>query len=321
MLHRRFAVLHFAATARRITPPISCIIQNKPTQPKPMAAAAPTPSEYIKHHLQNLTFGRHADGSWGIAHGAAEAREMGFMAVHLDTLFWSALLGVAFLLVFRRVAVRASAEAPGGLQNFIEWVVDFINDNVRGSFTGKNDLVAPLALTLFVWILLMNMMDLVPVDWLPHLATVMGIEYMKVVPTTDPNATFAMALGVFFLVIFYSIKVKGIGGFVGELTMQPFEAKNVMLKAALLPVNLFLEGIGLLAKPVSLSLRLFGNLFAGEMIFILIALLYSGGWVLGIFGGALQWAWAVFHILIVLLQAFIFMTLTIVYLEMAHQKH
>lgn len=286
-----------------------------------MASPNPTPSEYIKHHLQNLTFGRHADGSWGIAHGAGEAREMGFMAVHLDTLFWSALLGVAFLLVFRRVAVRASAETPGGLQNFIEWVVDFINDNVRGSFTGKNDLVAPLALTLFVWILLMNMMDLVPVDWLPHLAAAMGIAYMKVVPTTDPNATFAMALGVFGLVVFYSIKVKGIGGFVGELTMQPFEAKNVMLKVALLPVNLFLEGIGLLAKPVSLSLRLFGNLFAGEMIFILIALLYSGGWVLGIFGGALQWAWAVFHILIVLLQAFIFMTLTIVYLEMAHQKH
>jgi len=286
-----------------------------------MASPNPTPSEYIKHHLQNLTFGRHADGSWGIAHGADEAREMGFMAVHLDTLFWSALLGIAFLLVFRRVAVRASVETPGGLQNFIEWVVDFVNDNVRGSFTGKNDLVAPLALTLFVWILLMNMMDLVPVDWLPHLATLMGIEYMKVVPTTDPNATFAMALGVFGLVVFYSIKVKGPVGFAAELTMQPFEAKNVALKVMLLPVNLFIEGISLLAKPVSLSLRLFGNLFAGEMIFILIALLYSGGWALGIFGGALQWAWAMFHVLIVLLQAFIFMTLTVVYLEMAHQKH
>jgi len=286
-----------------------------------MASPNPTPSEYIKHHLQNLTFGRHADGSWGIAHGADEAREMGFMAVHLDTLFWSALLGIAFLLVFRRVAVRTSVETPGGLQNFIEWVVDFVNDNVRGSFTGKNDLVAPLALTLFVWILLMNMMDLVPVDWLPHLATLMGIEYMKVVPTTDPNATFAMALGVFGLVVFYSIKVKGPVGFAAELTMQPFEAKNVALKVMLLPVNLFIEGISLLAKPVSLSLRLFGNLFAGEMIFILIALLYSGGWALGIFGGALQWAWAMFHVLIVLLQAFIFMTLTVVYLEMAHQKH
>ncbi len=286
-----------------------------------MASPNPTPSEYIKHHLQNLTFGRHADGSWGIAHGADEAREMGFMAVHLDTLFWSALLGIAFLLVFQRVAVRASVETPGGLQNFIEWVVDFVNDNVRGSFTGKNDLVAPLALTLFVWILLMNMMDLVPVDWLPHLATLMGIEYMKVVPTTDPNATFAMALGVFGLVVFYSIKVKGPVGFAAELTMQPFEAKNVALKVMLMPVNLFIEGISLLAKPVSLSLRLFGNLFAGEMIFILIALLYSGGWALGIFGGALQWAWAMFHVLIVLLQAFIFMTLTVVYLEMAHQKH
>ena len=286
-----------------------------------MASETLTASGYIKHHLQNLTFGRHQDGSWGLAHSVEEAREMGFWALHLDTMFWSIAVGVLFLAVFRRVAVRADPDTPGPMQNFIEWVVDFIDDTVRGSFSGKNKLVGPLALTLFVWVLLMNTMDLVPVDWIPELAKLLGVHYMKVVPTTDPNATFAMAIGVFLLVIFFSIRVKGIGGFLGELTLQPFRAKNPLIQILFVPVNLFLEGIGLVAKPVSLSLRLFGNLFAGEMIFILIALLYSGGWVLGLFGGVLQWAWAVFHVLIVLLQAFIFMILTVVYLDMAHQEH
>ena len=282
---------------------------------------APTTTEYIKHHLQNLTFGQHPDGTWGIARDADQAKEMAFWAIHLDTMFWSVLLGALFIWVFRRAAVKATAGVPSGMLNFVEWVVEFVDDNVRGSFSHKNDLVAPLALTLFVWVLLMNTMDLVPVDWLPELAKLMGIEYMKVVPTTDPNATFGMALGVFVLTVLYSIKVKGIGGFTAELTMQPFAAKNPILKILFLPANFFLEFVSLVSKPVSLSLRLFGNLFAGEMIFILIALLFSGGTVLFIAGGALQWAWAVFHILIVLLQAFIFMTLTIVYLEMAHSNH
>ena len=182
-------------------------------------------------------------------------------------------------------------------------------------------MVAPLALTLFVWVLLMNTMDLVPVDWIPMLASLAGIEYMKVVPTTDPNATFGMSFGVFVLTLYYSIKVKGPLGFAAELTMQPFQAKSPILKIIFIPMNFFLEFVSLISKPVSLSLRLFGNLFAGEMIFILIALLFSGGIVFAIAGGVLQWAWAVFHILIVLLQAFIFMTLTIVYLEMAHSHH
>ena len=164
-------------------------------------------------------------------------------------------------------------------------------------------------------------MDLVPIDWIPSIAAWLGIEYMKVVPTTDPNATFGMALGVFALTLFYSIKVKGPLGFAAELTMQPFQADNKALKVLFIPINFFLEFVSLVAKPVSLSLRLFGNLFAGEMIFILIALLFSGGIALALVGGVLQWAWAVFHILIVLLQAFIFMTLTIVYLEMAHSHH
>ena len=286
-----------------------------------MATEKLTTTGYIKHHLQNLTYGQHADGTWGFAHTAQEAKEMGFWAVHVDTMFWSVLLGVAFLWLFRMAAVKATADTPSGFLNFVEWVVDFIDSQVRSSFTHKNDMVAPLALTLFVWILLMNTMDLVPVDWIPELAKLMGIEYMKVVPTTDPNATFGMALGVFILTIFYSVKVKGPLGFAAELTMQPFQAKNPILKILFIPMNFFLEFVSLISKPVSLSLRLFGNLFAGEVIFILIALLFSGGLVLGVAGGVLQWAWAVFHILIVMLQAFIFMTLTVVYMEMAHSHH
>ena len=279
-----------------------------------MASENPTSSEYIQHHLQNLTLGVKADGSIGIAHGAAEAKAMGFWAIHLDTMFWSIGLGALFLFLFYRAAKKATSGVPSSWQNFVEWVIEFIDNNVRGTFTAKNDLVAPIALTLFVWILLMNMMDLVPVDWIPHAASLIGIPYMKVVPTTDPNATFGMALAVFVLMIYYSIKEKGAGGFFGELAFQPFPKW-------MFPVNLLLEGVSLISKPVSLALRLFGNLYAGEMIFILIALLYSGGLVWGLVGGGLQWAWAVFHILIVLLQAFIFMILTIVYLDMAHQAH
>jgi F-type H+-transporting ATPase subunit a len=274
-----------------------------------------TANEYIKHHLTNLTYGRHPDGHWGLAHNAEEAKEMGFWAIHLDTMFFSLFLGGLFLFLFWRVARTASRDTPPVWQNFIEWVVEFIDDNVRGSFSGgKNDLVAPLALTLFVWILLMNTMDLVPVDWLPEAAKLMGVHYLKVVPTTDPNATFGMSIAVFVLIIYYSIKMKGVGGFVGELSLQPFGKWGI-------PANLVLEGVNLIAKPVSLALRLFGNLYAGEMIFILIALLYSGGVIWGTVGGVLQIGWAIFHVLIVLLQAFIFMVLTIVYLDLAHHKH
>lgn len=280
-----------------------------------------TPAGYIKHHLTNLTFGNHPENGWSIAHSAEEAKEMGFMAIHLDTMFWSIFVGAVFLFYFRKVAKNVEAGVPGGLQNFVEWIIDFIDDNVRGSFTGKNDLVAPLALTLFCWIFLQNLMDLVPVDLIPLMATWIGIDYMKVVPTTDPNATFAMALGVFALVIYYSIKIKGVGGFTAELTMQPFEAKNPILKLAFIPVNFILEFVSLVAKPISHSLRLFGNMYAGEMIFILIAIMFSGGLALALTGAGLQFVWAVFHILIITLQAFIFMVLTIVYLDMAHQHH
>lgn len=279
-----------------------------------MAAEAHTSSEYIKHHLQNLTFGQHPDGTLGIAQSAEQAREMGFWAVHLDTLGMSILLGALFLFLFRKAAAGATAGIPGGLQNFVEWVVEFVDSSVKGSFSGRNPLVAPLALTIFIWIFLLNLMDLVPIDWIPGLMAALGVPYFKLVPTTDPNATFGMAIAVFFLVLYYSIKMKGVGGFAAELSLQPFGKWG-------LPANLLLEGVNLIAKPISLALRLFGNLYAGEMIFILIALMFSGGAVLFLTGGILQWAWAVFHVLIITLQAFIFMTLTIVYLDMAHQEH
>jgi len=279
-----------------------------------MSAEAHTSTEYIKHHLQNLTYGQHADGTWGIAHTAQEAKDMGFMAINLDTMGFSILLGVLFLFFFRKVANSAAVGVPTGLQNFVEWVVEFVDSSVKGSFTARNPMVAPLALTIFIWIFLMNLMDLLPIDWLPGLAGALGLPFMKVVASTDPNATFGMSLTVFALVIYYSIKMKGLGGFVGELTLQPFGKWGM-------PANLLLEGVNLIAKPVSLALRLFGNMYAGEMIFILIAIMFSGGAVLALTGGVLQWAWAVFHILIITLQAFIFMTLTIVYLDMAHQEH
>lgn len=286
-----------------------------------MASGTQTSKEYIQHHLQNLTFGKHPDGHWGIAHGAEEAREMGFWAIHLDSMLWSIVLGALFVWIFKKAAEKATAGEPSKLVNFVEWIIDFIDENVRGSFTAKNDLVAPLALTTFCWIFLMNLMDLVPVDLIPMLFSMLGVPYQKVVSTTDPNVTFGMSLGVFFLMIYYSFKIKGAVGFAAELTMHPFEAKNPIVKFLLLPVNLFLEAVSLISKPISHSLRLFGNMYAGEMIFILIALMYGSSMVLNLVGGSLQFIWAVFHILVITLQAFIFMVLTIVYMDMAHQTH
>jgi len=278
-----------------------------------MAGSYANSSEYIKHHLTNLTYGQKADGTWGIAHGADEIKEMGFWAINVDSMIFSIGLGVLFLWVFRRAAKKASTDTPTGMQNFVEMLIEFIDDSVRGSFSGKNPLVAPLALTIFVWIFLLNLMDLIAVDLVPWLTGLAGVPYLKIVPTTDPNITFGMSLTVFALVIYYSIKMKGPGGFFAELAFHPFPK-------FMMPINLVLEGVTLIAKPVSLALRLFGNLYAGEMIFILIALMYTGGFAMGIFGGFLQLGWAIFHILIITLQAFIFMTLTIVYLDMASQS-
>ncbi|WP_373386803.1 F0F1 ATP synthase subunit A [Pseudomonas alcaligenes] len=287
--------------------------------------AEQTASGYIQHHLQNLTFGKLPNGDWGFAHTAQEAKEMGFWAFHVDTLGWSVFLGLVFILLFRMAAKRATSDQPGGLQNFVEVLIEFVDGSVKDTFHGRNALIAPLALTIFVWIFLMNLMDLVPVDFLPVLAaTITGNEHLffRVVPTTDPNATLGMALSVFALIVFYSIKVKGIGGFLGELTLHPFSSSNIFVQILLIPVNFLLEFVTLIAKPISLALRLFGNMYAGELIFILIAVMFGSGlFLLSTLGVALNWAWAVFHILIITLQAFIFMMLTIVYLSMAHEDN
>jgi F-type H+-transporting ATPase subunit a len=286
-----------------------------------MSSEALTSAGYIKHHLQNLTYGHLADGTWGVAHTPEEAKAMGFWALNLDTVLMSLLLGGALMLLFHSVARKMSTGVPSGLQNFCEWSAEFIDSSVRGSFSARNNMIAPLSLTIFFWVFAMNLMDLLPIDYVPLLMHELGVPFFKVVPSTDPNATFGMAIGVFLLVLYYSIKMKGIGGFIGELTLQPFGKWGM-------PVNLILEGVNLIAKPVSLALRLFGNMYAGEMIFILIALM-GGAWAGFTAGNAtlygsqilLSLGWGIFHILIVTLQAFIFMTLTVVYMDMAHQEH
>ena len=276
-----------------------------------MAGDAKTSAEYIQHHLTNLTYGRLPDGSWGFAHSAEEAAAMGFYAVHVDSMAWSIGLGFVFLLIFGVAARRATSEVPGSLQNAVEMVVETIEETTSSIFSYKNPMVAPMALTIFVWVFLMNLMDLVPVDWLPELAVVLGVSHMKVVPTTDVNITMAMALTIFVAVIFYSVKCKGVIGFAKELTLHPFPSVFAI------PINFLLEFVTLIAKPLSLGLRLFGNMFAGEMIFILIAILFSSAiWFL--VGGVLQWAWAVFHVLIITLQAYIFAVLSVVYMAQAH---
>jgi F-type H+-transporting ATPase subunit a len=273
-----------------------------------MASENPTATEYIQHHLTNLTFGHHPVNGWSFAHGATEASEMGFMAIHVDTIAWALILGFTFCGIFYLGAKRATSGVPSGLLNAVEAVVDFVDNAVRESFNGKSAMIAPLALTIFGWIFMMNLVKLLPIDLVPTLFKMAGVEYMKIVPTTDINATLGMSIGVFLLIIFYSIKIKGAGGFLGELTLQPFGKW-------LLPFNFLLEGVGLIAKPISLALRLFGNMYSGELIFILIALLpFYAQWLLSV-------PWAIFHIFVIILQAFIFMMLTIVYLSMAHEHH
>ncbi|MCP5153460.1 MAG: F0F1 ATP synthase subunit A [Ectothiorhodospiraceae bacterium] len=265
-----------------------------------------TVTDYIVHHLTNLKVGE------------------GFWTLHLDTLFFSIVLGGLFAWVFYSVAKRVDSGVPRGLQSFVELLVDFVDTQVRETFHGKSELIAPLALTIFCWVFLMNFMDLMPVDLLPELAMGIGVPYLKVVPSTDPNATFAMSLTVFALIFYYSFKIKGTGPFLKEVFTVPFGPM-------LAPVNLIFRLIEEIAKPISLALRLFGNLYAGELIFILIALFSLGQAMDTLLDPApftifvaqviLGLMWAIFHILIITLQAFIFMMLTIVYLSMAHEAH
>jgi len=261
--------------------------------------------EYILHHLQNLQ----------VSADSCIPDSYCFWTWNVDSLLFSVGLGAFFLWMFYKVGKTATTGVPGKLQCFVEILVEFVDTSVKESFHGKNKLVAPLALTIFVWVFLMNLMDLIPVDWLPSTAYALGVPYLKVVPSTDLNITLAMSCSVFFLMIYYSIKIKGVKGFTKELTLQPFNNKFMI------PFNFLLEMVGLISKPVSLGLRLFGNMYAGELIFILIALMYTGNMALGALGGVAQLGWAIFHILVITLQAFIFMMLTIVYLSMAHEDH
>jgi F-type H+-transporting ATPase subunit a len=276
------------------------------------SAETPSSNEYIVHHLTNL--------QWKVG-------EHPFWTLHLDTLFFSTLLAILFAWAFYAAASRikrVGVGEPSRFQNFVELVVEFVDSQVKDTFHGSSRLIAPLALTIFCYVFLFNFMDLVPVDLFPAVAHGAGVDYLKVVPSTDLNVTLALALTVFLLILFYSVKMKGIGGFAKELLFHPFGPW-------LTPFNLILNIVEQLARPVSLALRLFGNLYAGEMIFLLLALLTLSagfgallsfaGW-LGIVAQiVLGLAWAIFHILVITLQAFIFMMLTIVYLSMAHEHH
>jgi F-type H+-transporting ATPase subunit a len=272
-----------------------------------------TSGDYISHHLQNLQVCKNETGEWIWNHCAGNP-----MTINVDSMFWSISLGLVFCFLFWRVAKKSSTGKPTKFQAFVEIIVEFVDSSVKDPFHGKSRLIAPLGLTIFVWVFLMNLMDLIPVDWIPMASAAIGIPYMKVVPSTDVNITFGMSIAVFFLIIFYTIKNKGVTGFIAELTLHPIAppTKGVGLLAApfIIAFNFLLESVALLAKPISLSLRLFGNMFAGELIFILIALL-------GIWQLPLHFGWAVFHVLIVTLQAFIFMMLTIVYLSLASESH
>ena len=282
------------------------------------AEKAPGATEYILHHQAFL--------SNKAPHGIVD-----LSVINYDTVFFSVLLALVFFGLFWWVARRATTGVPGLTQNIIEWIVEKVDEQVRDTFHGSSRLIAPLALTIFCWVFLFNFMDLVPVDLLPAAARGAGFEHLKVVPSTDLNATFGLSLTVFILIIFYSLKMKGLVGFISELTLQPFSARNVLVQALLVPVNFILESVTFLARPVSLSLRLYGNLYAGEMIFLLLAALTLSRGLEGLatIGGAwwtfvqiaLGLIWSVFHILIITIQAFIFAVLTVVYLSMAHEHH
>ncbi len=266
-------------------------------------SGGPSPIEYILHHLTNLQTGE------------------GFWTLNLDSIFFSVLLGLVFVVSFFIAARKATSGVPGKFQSFVELLVDFVDTQVRDTFHGTSKLIAPLALTIFCMVLLFNFMDNVPVDLLPLIGEKAGVHYLKVVPSTDLNVTLGMSLTVFLIVMFYSFKIKGIGGFTWELLTHPF-GKWMM------PFNLLLNLIEHLARPVSLALRLYGNLYAGEVVFLLLAVLGGSFAITSLagIGGAigqllLGTAWALFHILVIPLQAFIFMVLTIVYLSQAHETH
>jgi F-type H+-transporting ATPase subunit a len=271
-----------------------------------------TSGEYITHHLQNLQVCQ-VDGEWVWNECAGNP-----MALNVDSMFFSVVLGLLFAWIFGSAAKKASTRTPSKFVTAIELIVGVIDSSVKDAFHGKDKLIAPLALTIFVWVFFMNLMDLIPVDWIPMAAAAAGIPSMKVVPTTDVNVTFGMSIAVFLLIVIYTQRAKGPFGLIKDLTLHPIAppTKGIGLLGApfIIAFNLILETVALVAKPVSLSLRLFGNMYAGELIFILIAMI---GW----YQLPLHFGWAVFHVLIVTLQAYIFMMLTIVYLSLASETH
>jgi len=272
-----------------------------------MADAAQTPSGYIAHHLTNFRVS-FADG--------------GFWHVNVDTIIMSWALGILSLGFIWLVARKATPGVPGRTQAFVEILFDFIDGTVKDVFPGSRVFLGPLALTIFVWVFMMNLMDLIPVDWVAFVSHSIGAPAWKAVPSTDLNTTFALSFTVLLLILFFSFKAKGVGGFLHELFTAPFGSNPILW----IP-NFLLNLIELIAKPISLGMRLFGNMYAGELIFMLLGLLGTiasfsiGGLVAGAAAGILTWAWAVFHILIILLQAFIFMVLSCVYIAMAHEHH
>jgi F-type H+-transporting ATPase subunit a len=275
------------------------------------AEHAPNASEYIVHHLSFLT-------------NAKQTSLVDWSVFHLDSLFFSVSLGLLAVFVMARLAARATSGVPGRFQAAVEIVIEMVADQAKGIVHSPESrkFVAPVALTVFVWIFLMNAMDLIPVDLLPMLAGAVGINYLRVVPTADLNITLGMSLGVLLLCIYYSVKIKGFGHWMHELFTAPFGNHPVLW-----PINFAMQLIEFVAKTVSHGMRLFGNMYAGELIFMLIALM-GAAWA-GTFGGALLWIghiiagsiWAIFHILIITLQAFIFMMLTLVYIGQAHESH
>lgn len=281
----------------------------------------PTASEYIVHHLTHLN-----------STGAKQAAIVDWSVINLDTLFWSVLLGVLAVLILARAAARATSGVPGRFQGAVEMIVEMVADQAKGIIHSEESrkFVAPLALTVFVWIFFMNAMDFLPLDLLPKLwegvYSAQGHDphhaYLRIVPTADLNATLGMSLGVLLVCVYYNIKVKGFGGWVHELFTAPFGSHPLLY-----PINFLMQLIEFAAKTISHGMRLFGNMYAGELIFMLIALM-GAAWA-GTTTGAVLWlghvlagaAWAIFHILIVILQAFIFMMLALVYVGQAHEGH
>jgi F-type H+-transporting ATPase subunit a len=266
------------------------------------AEHALTPTSYIQHHL---TFNARGEG--------------GFWVLHIDTLITSMILGVLSLGFLWWVVRGATAGVPNKRQAFVELLVDFVDDQVKGIFThgDRHRFIAPTALTVFVWVLMMNAMDFLPVDIMAWIYEhVFHQEYWRGVPTADVNTTFALALAVWALMIYFSIAVKGLGGWIHELFCAPFGSNPLLW-----PANLLFNLVEYVSKPLSHSLRLYGNMYAGEIIFILLWIWAATGLVGTVFGTILGLGWAIFHILIVVLQAFIFMMLTVVYLSMAHEHH